>query len=132
MRQLIVLLFLANSLWPAKMVLSQSPIPFESLATVSNTVDEQHNFYSHYQSCSNEIEIIVTSLFVGYKSFFSSQDGKKCTFSPSCSTYAIQTIKKNGIFEGFLDTFDRLTRCNGLAPENYEIDMDQKLLIDFP
>jgi len=99
---------------------------------VKQHTEHKHNYAAYFSECTNELDVIITGFFVGYKSLFSSQDGRSCTFSPSCSLYAIESIKKKGVFEGFLDTIDRLTRCNGLSPENYEIDSEQKLLIDNP
>lgn len=69
---------------------------------------------------TNEFKLILTSGFAFYKTFVSSQDGVKCTFYPSCSVYALNTIKTNGLL-GVLDAIDRLTRCNGISPEKYHI-----------
>lgn len=68
----------------------------------------------------NEIQLIASGFFLFYKSFFSSQDGNHCVFHPSCSVYTIESVKKNGVFIGFMDGMDRLQRCNRLSPENYE------------
>jgi putative component of membrane protein insertase Oxa1/YidC/SpoIIIJ protein YidD len=69
---------------------------------------------------TNEFKLILTGGFAFYKTFVSSQDGVKCTFYPSCSVYALNTIKTNGLI-GILDAIDRLTRCNGISPEKYPI-----------
>ncbi|MCX6224064.1 MAG: membrane protein insertion efficiency factor YidD [Bacteroidia bacterium] len=69
---------------------------------------------------ANEFRLILTGGFVFYKTFISSQDGAKCTFYPSCSVYALNTIQTNGLI-GVLDAIDRLTRCNGISPEKYQI-----------
>ncbi|PKP50916.1 MAG: membrane protein insertion efficiency factor YidD [Bacteroidetes bacterium HGW-Bacteroidetes-1] len=92
----------------------------------------QHKFYHYLADCSNEADVILTTFFIGYKNMFSNQDSRSCTFEPSCSVYAIETIKENGFFIGFFDSVDRLTRCNGLSPENYDINIDKHLLIDHP
>ena len=69
---------------------------------------------------TNEFKLVLTSGFAFYKTFVSSQDGVKCTFYPSCSVYALNTIKTNGLL-GIFDAIDRLTRCNGISPEKYHI-----------
>ncbi len=69
---------------------------------------------------TNEFKLVLTSGFAFYKTFISSQDGVKCTFYPSCSVYALNSIKTNGLI-GVLDAIDRLTRCNGISPEKYHI-----------
>ncbi|MCB9798795.1 membrane protein insertion efficiency factor YidD [Candidatus Nomurabacteria bacterium] len=35
-----------------------------------------------------------------------------CKFHPTCSQYAIESIKKNGAFIGSLKTIWRILRCN--------------------
>ncbi len=82
------------------------------------------------QKTSSEIKYFLSSLFLFYKHYISSQDGQKCSFHPSCSEYSMLAIKKQGVFLGVLNGFDRLTRCNGLSPENYEINPDSGKLFD--
>lgn len=72
----------------------------------------------------------LSSLFALYKVFISSQDHHSCVFTPSCSEYTIQSIRKLGIIKGIMDSCDRLTRCNGLRPKLYKIDEKTGLLID--
>ena len=73
-----------------------------------------------------------SSLFLVYKTFFSSQDLSVCTFTPSCSEFGILAVKQFGVVKGGIMTMDRLSRCNGLSPENYEIDKKTMLLKDPP
>lgn len=68
---------------------------------------------------SNELMLILTVGFNIYKKNISSQDALNCAFYPSCSSYALETIKVNGII-GIFDAVDRLTRCNGFSPEKYD------------
>lgn len=106
----------------------------QAVAVEAGRADGHHvHDFSHYmEGCSNEAESIFTAFFIAYKNFVSSQDSRSCTFEPSCSVYSIETIKKNGVIVGLLDTIDRLTRCNGLSPRNYPIQPDTHLLIDYP
>lgn len=92
----------------------------------------QHQFSHYLANCSNEAEVILTGFFLGYKNLFSSQDSRSCTFEPSCSVYAVETIQKHGLVRGFLDSIDRLTRCNGLSPGQYDYDPINMRLIDQP
>jgi putative membrane protein insertion efficiency factor len=91
-----------------------------------------HKPHTHYslKNASNEITFSLTALFILYKSVLSSQDGSSCTFTPSCSEYALQAINKKGLIVGSLMTFDRLTRCNGLNPDKYPYDYKRQLFID--
>lgn len=88
--------------------------------------------YSFAKGNTNEIQTIFSSLFLFYKFAISSQDYNSCTFHPSCSEYGLLAVKKKGAFAGMLATIDRLQRCNGLSPNLYEIDVEKRLLIDFP
>jgi len=109
----------------------QSTIGSDIVASMNHEL-HKHNYRHYLSGCSNEMDIIATTFFVSYKNFISSQDSRSCTFEPSCSVYALETIKRNGAVKGFLDTIDRLTRCNGLSPENYEKDIENHLLKDMP
>jgi uncharacterized protein len=60
----------------------------------------------------NELTFIFSATFVLYKEVISSQDIDACVFTPSCSVYAIESIKRKGIVNGFFSAIDRLTRCN--------------------
>jgi uncharacterized protein len=94
-----------------------------------NGKDRKEN-YEFARSIQNEYDLIFSGLFLFYKSFISSQDGSHCTFTPSCSVYALQSIKKQGIVVGTIDFFDRFARCNGLSSEHYEVDLINNRLID--
>jgi len=78
----------------------------------------------------NELQMVFSGLFLVYKSFFSSQDNQRCSFHPSCSEFGLEAVKKLGIVRGIICTCDRLTRCNGFSPEQYEIDMERRALKD--
>jgi putative component of membrane protein insertase Oxa1/YidC/SpoIIIJ protein YidD len=86
-------------------------------------ITSKFNEKSHYQShfSTDELKNTIALFFIGYKTFVSSQDANRCAFYPSCSVYSVETIRKNGVITGFLDTFDRLQRCNPYSPEKYHI-----------
>jgi putative component of membrane protein insertase Oxa1/YidC/SpoIIIJ protein YidD len=97
------------------------------------TVKEPQKLVQQYRMAnqnSNEVQLMLSGMFLMYKAFVSSQDSGHCTFLPSCSVYGLEAVKKRGIFIGIISTFDRLTRCNGLSPENYRVDIDAGLLLD--
>jgi putative component of membrane protein insertase Oxa1/YidC/SpoIIIJ protein YidD len=77
----------------------------------------------------NEIRLIASSVYIIYKTFISSQDANNCAFHPSCSTYAYESIRTNGLL-GLIDTFDRLTRCNGFSPGKYPVYNNSRLFYD--
>ncbi|HLO45272.1 MAG TPA: membrane protein insertion efficiency factor YidD [Leadbetterella sp.] len=88
--------------------------------------------YVEAKNNKNEVQVVFSGLFLFYKTFFSSQDLTVCTFTPSCSEYGILAVKKFGMVKGGVMTMDRLTRCNGLSPHNYEFDKTTMLLKDDP
>lgn len=91
--------------------------------------NESRPEYSIKIDNKNEFRLLLTGLFAFYKVFISSQDAAKCTFYPSCSVYALNTIKINGLI-GILDAIDRLTRCNGSNADRYHIHESSQRLYD--
>jgi putative membrane protein insertion efficiency factor len=79
---------------------------------------------------TNELQAVFSGLFLVYKSFFSSQDNQRCSFHPSCSEFGLEAVKKLGVIKGVICTCDRLTRCNGFSPEQYEVDFKMRRLKD--
>ncbi|MDA3882433.1 MAG: membrane protein insertion efficiency factor YidD, partial [Bacteroidales bacterium] len=51
------------------------------------------DYKEYIKNSTNELEGTAALLFVGYKSILSSQDMSSCVFTPSCSVYAIETLK---------------------------------------
>lgn len=86
--------------------------------------------YKYAGNNINEIQYLFSGLFLFYKTFISSQDGQSCSFTPSCSEFGMEAVKRQGVFTGILNTFDRLTRCNSLSPEKYTIHPHTHLLYD--
>ena len=80
--------------------------------------DEDVSYRSHV-SGRNEAQQVFAALFLFYKEFVSSQDVDACIFTPSCSVYAIESIKTLGVFEGLCNAFDRMTRCHAFGVDYY-------------
>jgi putative membrane protein insertion efficiency factor len=100
---------------------SQNQNEITSLRDAMNSGSQKIN-YTIARDNHNEIQFVFSRLFLFYKTFISSQDMQRCVFTPSCSEYAIQALKQQGIIIGTLNAFDRLSRCNALSPEEYELD----------
>ncbi len=122
---LVLILFFVDS-----SAFSQIKKDFEILQGIFEPETHKNNHKSYLKGNSNEFQFLASGFFLFYKSFISSQDGNHCVYSPSCSVYTLQSIKKNGILIGFSDGMDRLTRCNRLSPENYERFENTNLLSD--
>ncbi|MBI3233298.1 MAG: membrane protein insertion efficiency factor YidD [Bacteroidetes bacterium] len=104
------------------------------LAVVNDVikVEKEHQHWQVAKNNHNAAQHIFSFLFLGYKNFFSSQDNNHCSFEPSCSEYAIQSLKKYGLMVGIMDACDRLLRCNGMNPDRYDYNEQTGLLIDHP
>ncbi len=108
------------------------PLPAqESVSEDSLTIQ---NYLSALNKISNTDATDIKPGFVYsvYQNFISSNDSQNCPFTPSCSAYASQAIKKHGLILGTLKTGDRLQRCNGgptLLTE-YPIDFRSNRLAD--
>jgi len=105
---------------------AKTPSKFEKLAQLNKPENHNHQYRSFLKKDANELEATVAILFIGYKTFFSSQDMNSCVFTPSCSVYAIESFQHRNPFVAYLRTFDRLSRCHPLVaskeyPYNYQI-----------
>lgn len=103
------------------------------LAEMEHVFDVKHHstdYAKYLKDTGNPVEFLFASLFVGYKYLLSSQDMGTCVFHPSCSVYGIESVRKNGIILGAIDTFDRLTRCHPFAMKNYPYDPKKNKLYD--
>lgn len=83
-----------------------------------NKPEPKTNYSRYLRNSSNELEATGALLFLGYKSFFSSQDMSTCVFTPSCSVYAMEAFETYNPFVAYLKTFDRLTRCHPFTAKN--------------
>ena len=46
--------------------------------------------------------------------------GPKCRFTPTCSQYAIEALKKHGLIKGSWLTIRRLSRCHPWGGHGYD------------
>ncbi len=108
-------------------VASQTTYDINSFRYTNKTTAAKY----HYSfSFSNEYQLLLGNIFVFYKKVFSANDLQSCSFYPSCSVYAVESVKDNGFIIGILDSFDRLSRCNGLNSHNYHTHYATGLLYD--
>ena len=63
---------------------------------------------------------VIGTLLVGairfYQAALSPYLGGNCRFYPSCSSYAIMSIRKDGAMIGTLKSIWRILRCNPFSP----------------
>ena len=61
-------------------------------------------------SGDNAGQILLNTAAVGYWLFISDVDGDNCPFSPTCSSFFLQSVKETNIFQGTFMFADRFTR----------------------
>lgn len=101
---------------------AQNPEEIKKFENLFKEKKHTHNWRAQLKDNKNELSFIFSALFVTYKEIFSSQDIDACVFTPSCSVYAIESIKRKGVIVGFFTAIDRLTRCNPIRNKHMPID----------
>jgi putative membrane protein insertion efficiency factor len=64
--------------------------------------------------------MLATGMIKIYQVAISSQDIPACNFTPSCSRFTSEAIKKAGLIRGALLGADRLLRCHPFARHRRE------------
>lgn len=126
MKPFTLILFLLSSQLP---LFSQSVADIQQFRDL-NPIPEKHRSWEIAKNNSSEYEWVFSRLFLAYKAFISSQDIAACSFTPSCSVYALEAIKKQGVVVGGINFFDRFSRCNSMSPEAYSRHPKTGLLFD--
>ena len=60
------------------------------------------------------INTIIIFIIRFYQNYISPYLQPSCRFVPTCSNYAIETIKKDGLIIGSFNTIKRIVSCNPL------------------
>lgn len=118
MKTIILLLFL---ILPFK-CLAQNAQDIKKFENLFADKSHVHNWGVQLKDNKNELTFIFSAFFVIYKEIISSQDIDACVFAPSCSVYAIESIKRKGAVVGLFTAIDRLTRCNPVGNKNIPLD----------
>lgn len=63
---------------------------------------------------------LLILLFTFYKYSISPMLPKACRFTPTCSTYSIQAVKKYGPFKGFWLAIKRISSCHPWGGHGYD------------
>jgi uncharacterized protein len=106
---------------------AQSSVEIQGLKI--NIPDKNYHIaYSH--AGIRDVDMYSGMMFRFYKMYISSQDYGNCSFTPSCSEYAMTAIREQGIFVGSVNALDRLTRCHGGNKHNYFTDERTGLSVD--
>ncbi|MEC9065125.1 MAG: membrane protein insertion efficiency factor YidD [Bacteroidota bacterium] len=55
-----------------------------------------------------------------YQSFISPLIVSNCRYTPTCSTYSIDSLKKHGLIKGMFLSIKRISKCNSLFKGGYD------------
>jgi len=75
---------------------------------------------------------IVTAPIVAYQRMISPALPRRCKYEPSCSRYAVEAIRRFGIFRGLVLATWRLLRCNPWSYGGYDPVEAQRLFGSTP
>lgn len=112
-------------------VAAQSSADFDFFSpSIKATTPSKSVVTSSIQKDKNELQQSGFLLYQIYRNLISTQDGSPCRFYPTCSAYCRSAVIKNGLIKGLVQGIDRMTRCNGLTPQKYAIDIKRRKLVD--
>ena len=64
-------------------------------------------------------QLLLIPIFF-YQRFISPMLGKNCRFTPTCSQYAVEAIRKYGPFKGLFLAIKRILRCHPWGGSGYD------------
>jgi putative membrane protein insertion efficiency factor len=130
MKYLKILIFCFPVIFAGNFILAQNKADIQLVGSLFEINKSKPDYKYLTKGNSNELQWMATGLLLFYKTIFSSQDGNRCVFHPSCSIYALESIRKKGLILGYAAAIDRLTRCNKLNQGNYQKYENTNLLYD--
>ena len=66
------------------------------------------------------LSYLIIGIIFFYQSFISPILGSNCRYSPSCSNYAIESLKTYGILKGTYFSLKRILSCHPLGKFGYD------------
>ena len=66
------------------------------------------------------MKYMVIAILQFYRKYLSIMNLRCCRFYPSCSEYAIDAIRKHGVFSGSAKSMWRVLRCNPFSKGGYD------------
>ena len=76
--------------------------------------------YSLWTMLSSLLSKIMLALIWFYRHCISPLKPPSCRYTPTCSQYAVEAIKKYGPFKGGWLAFKRILRCNPFGGSGYD------------
>ena len=66
------------------------------------------------------ISVLLQAIILLYKGVISPLFSPRCRYTPSCSEYGLQSIKKYGPYKGLWLTIKRLSSCHPLGGHGHD------------
>ena len=66
------------------------------------------------------ISVLLQAIILFYKGAISPLLSPRCRYTPSCSEYGLQAIKKHGPYKGLWLTIKRLSSCHPLGGHGHD------------
>ena len=63
---------------------------------------------------------LLLALIYIYQNFISPFLPARCRYTPTCSQYSKESIKKHGPYKGFILTFKRIIKCHPWGGSGYD------------
>lgn len=79
-------------------------------ADISYSINKDSGRRNYSIAGDNAGQVILKTMAAGYWIFISDVDGDNCPFSPTCSSFFLQSVKETNIVQGTLMFADRFTR----------------------
>lgn len=77
-----------------------------------------------WKTCADSIKRIVALPFIGlirfYQKCISPLTPPSCRYTPTCSQYAIEAIRKHGVVKGCWLAAKRIARCHPFGGSGYD------------
>ena len=73
-----------------------------------------------YQGFKNLLSKLLIGLIRLYQVTLSPDIGRACRYTPTCSNYGIEAIRKHGPFKGSWLTLKRVLSCNPWGGSGYD------------
>jgi putative membrane protein insertion efficiency factor len=66
------------------------------------------------------VKRLTLALLRGYQRWISPARGRRCRYEPTCSTYAVESVRRFGAARGLLLAGWRLLRCNPFSHGGFD------------
>ncbi|MDG1098891.1 MAG: membrane protein insertion efficiency factor YidD [Bacteroidia bacterium] len=66
------------------------------------------------------LKLLFIGIIKGYQYLLSPLFPSSCRFTPTCSQYGIEALKKHGLWKGLKLTLKRISKCHPWGDDGYD------------